>query len=180
MNLNLLFMKRTKKQITEDWKKKNRDKWTNQDPYDIVKEKKCSICKVIKEAQAFARSLDARSGLQSWCTQCRHAKHVKDPRHQMIANAKAHAKRKHIAFNITIEDLNIPDECPVLKIPMFLESPDKQNSPSIDKIKPERGYIKGNVRVISYRANTLKSNGTLEEMIKIVEDLRKIYENQTN
>ena len=41
-------------------------------------------------------------------------------------------------------------------------------SPSLDQIVPGLGYVKGNVQVISHRANTLKSDGTLEEFKKLV------------
>jgi len=173
-------MKRTKKQITEDWKQKNREYWANHDPYIIVKKKQCSICKEKKQAKNFARNLDAKLGLQSWCNQCRHAKHVADPRKQMLVNARIQAKKKKLDFNIVLSDLIIPEQCPVLGIPIFIGSFEKNNSPSIDKIIPKLGYVKGNVRIISYRANTLKSNATLEEMLKIIEDLKKIYENKIN
>ena len=60
--------------------------------------------------------------------------------------------------------------CPVLKIPMNKEG-ELYNFPSLDRISPTQGYVEGNVRIISYRANMLKSNSTLEEMRLIVSDL---------
>lgn len=47
------------------------------------------------------------------------------------------------------------------------------DSPSIDRIIPELGYTKGNIRVISNRANLLKSNATIEELQKVINDLRR-------
>ena len=44
---------------------------------------------------------------------------------------------------------------------------DTDNSPSIDRLIPELGYIKGNVNVISLRANIIKNNATKDELIKI-------------
>jgi hypothetical protein len=38
-------------------------------------------------------------------------------------------------------------------------------SPSLDRIDPSRGYIPGNVQVISNRANLLKRDGTLREIV---------------
>ena len=43
----------------------------------------------------------------------------------------------------------------------------KYNSPSLDKIIPKKGYTKNNISVISYRANTIKSDGRLDEFVKI-------------
>jgi len=42
------------------------------------------------------------------------------------------------------------------------------NSPSIDRMIPAKGYVKGNVQIISYRANRLKAHGSLEDLRKIV------------
>lgn len=38
------------------------------------------------------------------------------------------------------------------------------NSPSLDKIVPELGYVKGNIVVVSLRANQIKSDATIEEL----------------
>ena len=48
------------------------------------------------------------------------------------------------------------------------------SSPSLDRIIPSLGYVKGNIRVISFRANTLKNNATLSELELILEDAKKI------
>jgi hypothetical protein len=74
-------------------------------------------------------------------------------------------------FSITPEDIPLPDNCPVLGIPLTLY-PDKTNlddSPSVDRIDNTKGYIPGNVRVISNRANGLKSDGTKPEFQSIIE-----------
>ena len=70
----------------------------------------------------------------------------------------------------------VPEFCPVLGIklvPYNNGSGFHIDSPSLDRIKPELGYIKGNVRVISNRANLLKNNATVEELEKVLEDLRR-------
>ena len=41
------------------------------------------------------------------------------------------------------------------------------NSPTLDKFIPSKGYVKGNVQIISWRANSLKSDGSPDEWIKI-------------
>lgn len=84
--------------------------------------------------------------------------------------ARSRAKKEGIEFTITLEDIYpFPDVCPVLGIPMAQASGTIANSPSIDRIDPTKGYTKDNIKVISYRANALKNDGTLEEMQKIVQ-----------
>ena len=87
----------------------------------------------------------------------------------LLKKAKHRAKQKGLEFNIDISDIIIPEICPVLGIPIHKNSDEKtytQNSPSLDRIDNNKGYIKGNVMVISYRANHLKNNSNLEEMKK--------------
>lgn len=82
---------------------------------------------------------------------------------------------KGMAFNIGPEDLHVPALCPVLGIPLVLGAPPNADTcPSVDRIDPSRGYTKGNVRVISYRANLLKNNATLDEHRLVYEDARRI------
>ena len=80
------------------------------------------------------------------------------------------AKRKKLPFNIDIEDIIIPKNCPVLGIPIEVNvGGDRMsnNSPTLDKFIPSKGYVKGNINIISWRANSLKSDGTTEEWMKI-------------
>ena len=96
--------------------------------------------------------------------------------YRMLTRAKSRAKIGNIPFNLTLEDISIPDTCPLLGIPIEVQ-PKKgyhPNSPSLDKIIPEKGYTKGNVWVISNRANTLKNDATLTELKTLVENLEKL------
>jgi hypothetical protein len=58
----------------------------------------------------------------------------------------------------------IPSVCPVLGIPIVLGEQRSENSPSLDRITPELGYVPGNVRVISDKANRLKGDRTLSQL----------------
>lgn len=104
---------------------------------------------------------------------------VKNSLKKNLQVAKRRAEDKSLPFNITMEDLPCPTHCPVLGIPLFYGN--KINSPSIDRIIPALGYTRGNVRVISTRANLLKSNVTdPEELQKVVDDLRRCVNQDTN
>lgn len=96
-----------------------------------------------------------------------------DDRTQMLSRAKYRAKQKGHEFTITKEDIIIPDKCPLLGIPLIKNKTIQQgNSPSLDRIDPTKGYIKGNVWVISNRANTLKNDASLQELQTLVENLK--------
>jgi hypothetical protein len=98
----------------------------------------------------------------------------KSVEYRMLTRAKSRAKQNNIPFNLELTDIVIPETCPLLGIPIEIQ-PKKgyhPNSPSLDKIIPEKGYIKGNVWVISNRANTLKNDATLQELELLVENLK--------
>lgn len=62
----------------------------------------------------------------------------------------------------------VPEFCPVLGMRLEPGNGLSASSPSLDRFDPEKGYTKGNVRVISARANTLKSNATPDELRKVL------------
>lgn len=80
--------------------------------------------------------------------------------------AKRRAKIDGRPFNITLEDLPpIPDVCPALGIPItILNNRTLANSVSLDCIIPEKGYVKGNIQWLSYRANSMKRDASREEL----------------
>ncbi len=80
---------------------------------------------------------------------------------RLFESVRQRAKSNNIPFNIEESDIIIPEFCPVFNTPF-----DKSvyYRPSVDRIVPELGYIKGNIAVISYRANWLKNNSTPEEL----------------
>ena len=90
--------------------------------------------------------------------------------------AKQRAKKQGVPFDldpVEFNEMGIPDVCPVLGIPLDQNPKGKgersDNSPSLDKFIPSLGYVKGNVHVISWKANRLKNDGTPEEWQKIAE-----------
>lgn len=95
--------------------------------------------------------------------------------YKMLARAKSRAKKNNLPFNIELGDIIIPEKCPLLGIKIeSTEYKNSPNNPSLDKIIPEKGYTKGNVWVISNRANTLKNDATTQELKTLVENLEKL------
>jgi hypothetical protein len=90
--------------------------------------------------------------------------------------AKERAVENNLPFNITIEDIVIPDKCPLLNCPFRKGGKhDKWYSYSLDKIDNSKGYIKGNVQVITYLANTMKSKASKEELIEFAKNILKLF-----
>ena len=84
------------------------------------------------------------------------------------------AKTKGIEFSIKLNELEYPKVCPLLGIEIHYHSSNhKDHYPSIDRIDNTKGYITGNVWVISNRANRLKSDSTVGELMMLALNLRK-------
>ena len=100
-------------------------------------------------------------------------------RKRMLSHAKTRSRLYGIELDITIDDIVIPDTCPLLGLPLYISEGRKSvknNSPSLDRIDSSKGYVKGNVWVISHRANTIKSDATLDEHIAFVENWKQQHE----
>ena len=88
--------------------------------------------------------------------------------------ARTRAREREWGFER--HSIDCPTHCPVLGIELDYSCKGffAENSPSLDRIDSDVGYVHPNVRVISWRANELRRNGTLEEFECIVEDLRRL------
>lgn len=158
--------------------------------------KKCCTCKTVKEHACFSKHKARWDGLEPVCKACskekdkrrwdtpgykerKYAQHRKwlDANREatMIHNTRATAKEKNLEHDITKEDIYIPEYCPILGLKLeFSGNGYADNAPSVDRIDNTKGYIKGNVQVISWRANTLKRDATLEELKQLVNYLEKL------
>jgi hypothetical protein len=99
----------------------------------------------------------------------------KNPEFYMWCAAKARAKRRGTPFTIKRSDIHIPEVCPVLGIPLTKgKGVCGPNSPSLDAIVPELGYVPGNIVVMSHKANTIKSNADLKDLELVVSWLKQL------
>lgn len=88
---------------------------------------------------------------------------------------KQNAKQKGVEFTIKFEDITWNTKCPILGIDLdYFAIGLQSNSVSFDRVDNSKGYIPGNVMVVSMRANMLKADGTIEEFNKIIDFLSKI------
>ena len=160
--------------------------------------KVCSKCKIEKSVECFSKNKTRVDRLQHLCKECcniyrkkycqdhkEEAKqycasgrlrelHRKDPRKHMIINARHRSKKKGWDFDLTIDDIIIPEYCPILRIPLDVsQGRPCAGSPSLDRIDNNKPYLKENIRVISHLANTIKGTATRE-------DIKLVYENWYN
>lgn len=89
--------------------------------------------------------------------------YIDNPVQTLINTARYRAKAKGLPFDITIHDLEVPDVCPYLKKPFERGT---MYAMSLDQIRPGEGYVKGNVEVISRKANAMKNNASVEELLE--------------
>jgi hypothetical protein len=90
--------------------------------------------------------------------------------------ARTRARARVLPYNLEIHApcCVLPDVCPILGIVLDYGPKDRvgpaPSSPSLDRIRPELGYVVGNVRVISHRANQIRSNATAAELRLVYQD----------
>lgn len=156
--------------------------------------KKCSRCKEIQSKENFYKDISRPSGLSYICKFCKNSKvsnyyinnkdkilsHKKKYRKKynksilgIMTRIRKRAKIKGLDFNIELSDITIPTHCPLLGVKLEFDNEHgvNSNSPSVDRIDNTKGYISGNIWIISNRANVLKNNASLEELKLLVSNL---------
>lgn len=155
----------------------------------------CNTCKIDKEISEFSTT---RAGYKKYitkmCKSCnkeRVRKYRKDDKYvlkerevarnrkflnvekYLFNMAKKRAGYNNIEFNISIDDIKIPKYCPILNIELKVNNDvAKNNSLSLDRIDNNKGYIKGNIAVISRLANAMKSSCSYEELITFGKNIK--------
>jgi hypothetical protein len=156
--------------------------------------KKCPKCNIDKSRSEFYENKVRKDGLAGRCIKC--TKEVTDKwrktnkdkvtgqweswkttnrERYMWGKAKSSAAKDKREFNIESSDIVIPEKCPVFNTEWTIRGP---QAPSLDRIDSNKGYIKGNVQVISWKANNLKGNFELQDFEAMVSFLknRKSYD----
>jgi hypothetical protein len=95
----------------------------------------------------------------------------------LVQSARARAKKQGVPFEITHTDIVVPPRCPYLDIELSPFS--GWSTPSLDKIVPELGYVKGNIQVISTLANTMKNQASIEQLLTFAHSVIRLHESQT-
>ena len=96
----------------------------------------------------------------------------KFPERSLLVRVKCRAKKKNLECTIEESDIVIPTKCPVLGINInttdgtSTKTGPKPNSVSIDRIDNNKGYVKGNICIMSHKANVMKSSASPEELLQ--------------
>jgi hypothetical protein len=105
--------------------------------------------------------------------------HLSTPEHRIWYRARKSSWKKEYTheFNIEVSDIVIPNKCPYLDIELSTNynDHDKPNYYSIDRIDSSKGYVKGNIQVISRLANTMKNGATIEQLKVFSENVLKLH-----
>lgn len=96
---------------------------------------------------------------------------------RLYSSAKQRAEKDGIPFNISLEDIVIPEQCVFLKTPLTRTQGKGRvwTNASIDRIDNTKGYIKGNIQIISLKANVMKSLASLEELKQFSKSCLELY-----
>ncbi len=138
----------------------------------------CTKCGLAKEDDAFRLHPNRSGNRFSWCKPCenrektlRNRLKIKESLKLMLwTYAKRRAAKQSLPFDLDPDDISVPSHCPVLgmELKRNVAKPGR-NSFSLDRTDPKLGYVRGNITVMSVRANLLKSDATPEELAAILE-----------
>lgn len=150
----------------------------------------CPRCKVEKPSEQFSTNPRAGDGLAHYCTPCgramkkyaRNKELAHSPKklkvREMISSARKRAKRDNVPIDIDHDYvMNLAtDICPALGIPISYTNSGhlKDNSATLDKFDAERGYVKGNVNIISRLANIIKTSATANQVRHVADWMETI------
>lgn len=138
--------------------------------YKTDEERECTKCGVIFPKPKKTVTL---------CPKCNSERVKSEPAEvRMYRRAKSRAKERGIEFSIDKSDVIVPEFCPILGVklePYVGHSGGGPNSPALDRFDNSKGYVKGNVVVISHLANMMKSSATKEELLAFADWVQKVY-----
>lgn len=143
----------------------------------IITKQVCRVCKQQKNITQFSKNVAIKSGYDTMC-KCCSKQYWRDNCTDisrttwLLGRIKSKCNKLDIPFDLELTDLIIPKVCPILGIPLVFGLTGKENtnnSPSVDRIDPNGGYVKNNIVIISGRANRIKYNATIDELDKIVQ-----------
>lgn len=90
----------------------------------------------------------------------------------LLDNSKANSRRRGNEFSITEADIVVPEVCPIFGTKFEIGT---MSAASVDRIDNNKGYVKGNIQIISRKANTMKNSASPEELLLFAAWILKQY-----
>jgi hypothetical protein len=140
----------------------------------------CRVCNVSKSVDQYYKNSNTKSGYDGRCKGCeserRKRSYHENFERETYNRLKNRSRQRGITFDLELEDIpKLPKYCPILGVELVINWGGKaqsDNSPTLDKIIPEKGYVKGNIDWLSSKANNLKADNTIETLEKVLRYLR--------
>jgi hypothetical protein len=139
--------------------------WTSLDRFSVDNSRPDRVQRICKSCYSIYRGKHER------LEQIRARKRRPETRTKLLwERARYRAKAKGVPFTIRVSDIVVPEICPILGHPLDTDIHEgakrgpRYNSPSLDRIDPTKGYVPGNVQVISNQANVMKNNASPSEL----------------
>lgn len=173
--------------MTEEQRLKHKEKsrrWRAANPDKhraaIRKSRDKRIAKIGKEpflAEKAERQRNRRAKKPESVRQYERNLRLKNRAMTMVNKARDRAKRKGIPFKLRPEDIEpLPTNCPVFGFELDYErTRSGYNSPTIDRVVNELGYVTNNVIIVSKKANTMKNDGTVQDILALYNFYRELH-----
>lgn len=188
----LMYMCKSCHRLTSNTFNRNRQKrareFKNSQEY-LTGTKTCNFCGLEKRFCEFYSNTCNNNFTSTICKDCdlerarEYGKTFDGKIHALLAMSKFRAAKKKIAFNLDADYIKSiwTDTCPVLGIPLSrnISKSKKDDSPTLDKIIPTEGYVKGNVMIISGKANRIKTDASVDEICKVAEFYKNLLLSNT-
>lgn len=143
---------------------------------ETVKHRYTCVCDCGKTSVSFKDSLLKGGSKSCGCQRGAKTNRKRNHNYDMWLNAKTRARLAGLEFNLELDDLQVPDVCPVFGTNLIRGTGKRtSDSPSLDRIDNTKGYTKDNIWIISYRANEMKNRYSLDDLEKLVIALKQVW-----
>ena len=144
----------------------------------------CRMCRRFLSKDSFHSSKNKKTKTASWCKECHsnyQEKRIKSPQYRLWLSSKSSSTARGREHTIRPEDIPCPTHCKYLGIEIDYRTARERgrlrawNAPSIDRIDSSKGYVLGNIQVISDLANRMKQEATIEQLVSFARGVLKIH-----